>query len=222
MRHGEVSYFAADGSPLDPRSVPLTATGRQQACAAQVVLHDAGLERVFASPLPRTQETARLATAEALPIEVIEDFREVHAGRLRDIAADQRRDAVVNAYRGAEGADARFLGGEEMAGFAHRVQQAWRALCFSQTDAWTCALLVAHDAVNRVILADVLDCGLEVIQRLEQDLAGIAIIDLAPYPGVDEARLEPPAVLRAMNVTAHDLGKTSLRLSSMEWVAQSV
>jgi broad specificity phosphatase PhoE len=38
MRHGEVSYFAADGRPLDPRTVSLTAQGRAQAEAAQAVL----------------------------------------------------------------------------------------------------------------------------------------------------------------------------------------
>ena len=34
MRHGAVSYFTADGAPVDPDAVPLTEEGRAQAEAA--------------------------------------------------------------------------------------------------------------------------------------------------------------------------------------------
>jgi probable phosphoglycerate mutase len=220
MRHGEVSYFAADGRPLDPRTVSLTAQGRAQAEAAQAVLAGVGIERVFASPLPRTQETARLAPGGQSAVEVIDDLHEVRAGRLRDIPAAERRDRVATAYHGAEQPGATFLGGEEMAAFAARVTAAWDRLCFADPAPWACALLVAHDAVNRVILAHLLGCDLSVIERLEQDLAGIAIIDLAEAACSD--LVLPSAVVRAMNITAHDLGKAQLRLNSMEWVAQSL
>jgi probable phosphoglycerate mutase len=38
VRHGHVDYFDADGRPLDPRSVPLSNCGVQQASALGQVM----------------------------------------------------------------------------------------------------------------------------------------------------------------------------------------
>jgi broad specificity phosphatase PhoE len=56
-RHPEVSYLDAVGRPHPPRTVPLTAGGRERAAAA------VPLDRAVVSGLPRTVETAAIVLA---------------------------------------------------------------------------------------------------------------------------------------------------------------
>ena len=58
MRHAEVSYFRADGSPVDPAEVPLNEDGVAQAHAVAEAFRAIDLDRVVTSGLPRTLETA--------------------------------------------------------------------------------------------------------------------------------------------------------------------
>ena len=60
MRHGAVAYFDDEGRPVAPDDVPLTAEGREQAEATRALLGSVELDRVIASGLPRTSETAAL------------------------------------------------------------------------------------------------------------------------------------------------------------------
>src|SRR5260370_9601438 len=99
MRQGEVDYFGPDGKPYRPETVPLNAEGREQAAAAARELAAVPLDRVVASGLRRSVETAALAigprplTAENRP-----DLREIETGklsRLRALSPRQVEDAFL-------------------------------------------------------------------------------------------------------------------------------
>ncbi|MOA44965.1 hypothetical protein D3C78_1673120 [compost metagenome] len=106
---------------------------------------------------------------------------------------------------------ARFLGGESFESFSERVLDAWNALLQRP---WSQALLVAHDAVNRVLLSHVAGgTPLSCLQAFEQDPACINIIDLDVHDG--QLRR---ALLRTVNYTAYDSIKERSRLTVMEQV----
>ena len=67
MRHAEVSYFRADGSPVDPAEVPLNEDGVAQARAVAEAFRAIDLDRVLTSGMPRTLETARIVAPTAEP-----------------------------------------------------------------------------------------------------------------------------------------------------------
>src|ERR671914_421469 len=60
MRHGAVSYFRDDGTPVDPDAVVLNEEGRAQAAAARDLLAQVEFDRVLTSGLRRTNETAEI------------------------------------------------------------------------------------------------------------------------------------------------------------------
>ena len=99
MRHAEVSYFDAEGRPVDPAQVPLNEDGVAQATAAARAFADVELDRVVTSGLPRTLETAAIVApvhaAESWP-----ELRELEGGRLSEIPADALREEFVHAFRG--------------------------------------------------------------------------------------------------------------------------
>lgn len=206
VRHGEVSYFADDGRPYRPDTVPLNEEGRTQALALAELLGSVPLDRVISSTLRRSVETAEvLAAARGLAVQTYEDLREIRPGRLADIPPDTIQQAFVGAFSGDLGRDSRFLGGETFGSLEDRV-----LACFDRLlaeDNWRTALVVAHGGVNRTILARALGTGLNGFARLEQDACCVNIIDVAA---------EGYYLVRLVNYTPYNPAKTGLELTTME------
>ncbi|HEX8168762.1 MAG TPA: histidine phosphatase family protein [Beijerinckiaceae bacterium] len=212
MRHAEVSYFAADGTAVDPRSVTLTERGRAQAAAMAEALAEVPFDRAVCSGMPRSRDTAAaVLAARAIDIEDEPDFREIRAGRLREVPPERRRADLVYALESAALEGARFAGGESFMDFEARVLAAFTRLLSDPT--WRRLLLVAHDAVNRVLLAWAAQAGLAALAAFEQDMGCLNLIDLDMADGMVERR-----IIRLVNYTPYDPVKAKLFLTSMEQV----
>jgi broad specificity phosphatase PhoE len=200
MRHAEVAYFEADGSPRLPRDVALTAAGEEQARAAGLALADVTFDRVVASGLPRTLQTARLVAS--VEPESWRDLRELEPGRLSDIAEDELETAFTRVFRGVVPETTRFLGGETVGELFDRVLPALERLL---ADDWDTALAVLHGGVNRAILSYALTARRTFLGSLEQAPACINVLD------VDTAW-----VVRLVNHTPYDPAHLGGRLTTME------
>ncbi len=210
MRHAEVAYFDEAGRPHPPRTVPLTAEGREQARAAARALAPVPLDRVVTSPLPRTAETARLVLdGRSLAPEVREELREIEGGRLRDIPEEGLEAAFTGAFLRL-GRESRFLGGETFGAFVDRVVPAFPALCAEL--GWRHLLVVAHGGTNRAILLHALGAGIASFGAIEQDAACVNIIDVEPDPAGDGVR----AIVRLLNHTPYNEQKLGLERTTME------
>ena len=225
LRHAEVSYVTAEGAPiLETDSVPLTETGRAQAKLAGDALRAVMFDRVIASPLLRTMETARLVVAGREQghgiegIETLSGLREIAEGDYGDLPDDEglKRRELSYAYERAVEEGARYAGGDSYVSFARRVRGAFFPLLEGD---WRNLLIVSHDAVNRVILGSVLLGGgsdddivsiLRLLPRLEQDYGCMNLIEVDRRDGDILLRV------KMMNVTGYDLGKVGLGLTSME------
>lgn len=215
MRHAHVSYFDADGRPLDPRTVPLTAEGRAQARAAADLLADVRFDVAVCSGLARTVETARIVLgARRVPLEEDARLKEVRGGRLAAVPADALERTIAFAYDGAGDPDGGFIGGERWVDFGARVGAAFDALV--ARDDWLNLLVVAHDGVNRVLMSTLAGAGLAGLKAFEQDPACINILEL----DVRDGRLER-GHLRAVNLAAYDPVRDGQHLMVMEKIHRS-
>jgi broad specificity phosphatase PhoE len=201
MRHGAVAYFE-DGRPLAPDDVPLTADGREQAEATRALLEGVRLDRVIATGLPRTMETAALV-APGREIESWPELREIMGAKLSSIPPGELEEAFVHAFRGVVPNEKRFLGGETIGQLFDRVLPAVTRLV--DDTGWDTALVVAHGAVNRAILSFALTGERTFLGRFEQAPGCLNVLDVG-----DEW------VVRAVNVAASDLVHRSTRLTQME------
>jgi broad specificity phosphatase PhoE len=202
MRHAAVSYFD-DGKPVRPDEVPLTEEGIQQARAAGEALSTVDFDRVVASGLPRTVETARIV-APAVDAETWPDLRELEGGRLGDIPEDQLERTFVRAFHGVVPEDARFLGGETIGSLFDRVLPALDRL-LADLD-WDVVLAVLHGGVNRAILSYALTGRREFLGGFEQAPACINVLDIG----------ESGWIVRAVNVAPYDPMHLRGRLTTME------
>jgi broad specificity phosphatase PhoE len=201
MRHAQVAYFE-NGRPLQPETVPLTETGREQARAAAEVLAGIRFDRVITSGLLRTVETARIVAPEAEP-ESWPELREIESGRLGDIPEDELERAFLEAWRDVVPEADRFLGGETIGSLLDRVLPAVDRLVADPE--WDVVLAVLHGGVNRAILSYALTGGRMMLGNFEQAPACINVLDV----GEDW-------VVRAVNTTPTDLAHRSGRLRTME------
>jgi broad specificity phosphatase PhoE len=204
MRHAEVSYFTADGTPVDPSEVSLNEEGLAQARATAQALIGVDLDRVVTSGLPRTLETAAIiapgGAAESWPA-----LRELEGGRLSEIPADALRDEFVHAFRGVIPNEARFLRGESIGELFDRVLPALDRLVGDES--WHTALAVLHGAVNRAILSYALTGERMFLGHFEQAPACVNVLDLGEGG---------EWIVRAVNVAPYDLLHASHRQTTME------
>lgn len=210
MRHADVSYFDAQGNPLDPRTVPLTPRGREQAAAAAGVLADVRFDRAICSGLTRTLETARIVLGDReLPLEEDTRLKEVRGGRFADIPGAECEASIAYAYEGTTLPGGSFIGGERWTDFETRITGAWRDI-LDRND-WCNLLLVAHDGVNRLLMSTVVGVGLAGMRAFEQDPACVNMIELDIREGTVER-----AYLRAVNLCAYDPVRDGQHLTVME------
>jgi probable phosphoglycerate mutase len=204
MRHAEVSYFDDNGTPVDPREVPLNDEGIEQAKAVAEALHGIALDRVLTSGLPRTLETASFvapdAAAESWP-----EFREIQGGRLSEIPADALHREFVHAFRGVIPNESRFLRGESIGELFDRVLPALERLVAD--DSWHTALAIFHGGVNRAILSYALTGERMFLGHFEQAPACVNVLDLGEGG---------EWIVRAVNVAPYDLLHLSHRQTTME------
>lgn len=206
MRHGAVAYFDAAGRPVAPDDVPLTDEGRAQAKAACALLADVELDRVVASGLPRTRETAALV-APLRQVETWPDLREIAGDRFASIPPGELEQAFVHAFHGVVPNDKRFLGGETIGELFDRVLPALGRLLADER--WDTALVVAHGAVNRAILSYALLGDRTFLGRLEQAPGCLNVLDVARGPS-------PEWIVRAVNIAPADPAHRATRLTQME------
>ena len=200
MRHAEVAYFDA-GKPVDPREVPLTEAGREQARAAAEALTGVAFDRVLTSGAPRTLETAAIVAPGSQP-ESWPDLYEIGGGRFSEIPEDELEHEFVHAFRGVVPNEARFLRGESIGQLFDRVLPALERLL---ADDWDTALAVLHGGVNRAIISYALTGERLFLGPFEQAPACINILDV----GDDW-------IVRAVNVAPYDLAHLAHRQTTME------
>ncbi len=169
-RHGETPWNA-EGRYQGQIDIPLSPVGEAQAKALGERLKDVDIRKAVASPLSRAQATARFALGpqrESLLL-TDADIQEIAHGEWEGLLASEIHDkdpVRLRAWR--EEPDTVLMpGGESL---RQVLERSWRGLANAANglEADDTLLLVAHDAVNRVILCRVLGIPLSRLWTFRQ------------------------------------------------------
>ncbi len=169
-RHGETPWNA-EGRYQGQIDIPLSPVGEGQAQALGERLKDVEIARAVASPLARAQLTARYALGpqREVLLQTDADIQEIAHGEWEGLLASEIHEkdpARLRAWR--EEPDTVLMpGGESL---RQVLDRSWRGLVraaegLGPTDT---LLVVAHDAVNRVILCKVLGIPLSRLWTFRQ------------------------------------------------------
>ena len=159
-RHGETPWNA-EGRYQGQEDIPLSPVGESQARALGARLADVRIDRAVASPLVRAKTTAEFALGDARAAQLVTDpgLMEIAHGSWEGLLASEIRDRDgerLQAWRDAP--DTVLMpgpGGESLQMVFDRAWPAFARAAEGLDDDDT-LLVVAHDAVNRVLLCHLL------------------------------------------------------------------
>lgn len=158
-RHGETPWNA-EGRYQGREDIPLSPVGEDQAAALARRLAPVHIDRAVASPLQRARCTAELALGPERAAMLTTDagLVEIAHGSWEGLLASEiaaRDPERLAAWRSAPDTVQMPDGGESLRQVFDRCWPAFVRAC-AGLDATDTVLVVAHDAVNRLILAQVL------------------------------------------------------------------
>ena len=147
VRHGATEWNER-GLCLGRKDIPLSGTGRRQAELLRDALEGERFDAVFASPLARAVETARILGREP---RLLPDLVEIDRGLWEGLLPDElrRRDPAFHARWYADPQGLAMPGGEA---FGDLWERAGRALALLAEGGGS-VLAVGHRALNRVLIA---------------------------------------------------------------------
>jgi broad specificity phosphatase PhoE len=193
VRHGQ-TLWNAEGRYQGRIDSALSPLGRSQAVRLARALAAAPFAAVYSSPLVRAWDTALvIAASHRLSVVPVEELREIALGAWEGLTEEEitRRFGDVVARRRRDPERVVPEGGESLAQVQARAMRAMERI-LARHDDGTIAV-VAHGAVNKMILLSALNAPLSSYWRIRQDNAGISIVDVI---GAHKA-------VRVMNETAH-------------------
>ncbi|MDW8039205.1 MAG: histidine phosphatase family protein [Thermoguttaceae bacterium] len=179
VRHGATEHNLAQPPRLQGRrlNAPLAPEGRRQAERTAQLLAQVRLEAVYTSPLLRARQTAELiALPHQAPLYEVEAFTEIDVGRWEGMDWASIRQQAPQWYALFE-ADAGRHGYPEGENFQQVQERTVAALAqILPRHLGQAIAIVAHNVVNRCLLAHVLGIPLAQYRRITQDNCGVSIL----------------------------------------------
>nr|WP_075487765.1 histidine phosphatase family protein [Prochlorococcus marinus] len=198
IRHGETNWNK-EGRFQGQIDIPLNENGKDQARKTFEYLRKIPFNKAFSSSMHRPYETAKiiLQNREDLKIERIDSLVEIShglwEGKLETEIREKWPALLKNWHDKPE--EVKMPEGESIKDVSKRSVEAFDKICLSQKDNDLC-LLVAHDAVNKTLICNILGINYSNIWMIKQGNGGITIIDLFKDPN-------KPPVISALNITTH-------------------
>lgn len=188
-RHGETPWNA-EGRYQGQIDIPLSPTGEGQARALGARLADVRIDRAIASPLTRARTTAEFALGDVRKAQLGTDagLLEIAHGEWEGLLASEIRERDPERLRdwreAPESVQMPGAGGESLQQVLDRAWPAFERATADLGDGDT-LLIVAHDAVNRVLLCRILGIPLNRLWSFRQAPATLNLLE-----GPEAARME--------------------------------
>ncbi|HEY2346348.1 MAG TPA: histidine phosphatase family protein [Xanthomonadaceae bacterium] len=192
-RHGETPWNA-EGRYQGQTDIALSPVGEEQARKLGLRLADAKITRAVASPLTRARHTAELALgpARASMLSFDAGLLEIHHGTWEGKLAAEIGDFDGDRFKAWRSAPESVLmpgaGGESLEHVLARAWPAFERACNGLGDD-DLLLVVAHDAVNRVLLCRILGIPLSKLWGFRQAPTTLNLLEGRDVDSMEVVRL---------------------------------
>lgn len=190
-RHGETAWNA-EGRYQGQEDIPLSETGEKQARRLGERLRDVRIDRAVSSPLTRAYDTAQFALGEVRsPMLMLDNglMEIAHGSWEGKLAAEIQAEDPERFRAWRETPDKVHMpGGESLKKVLDR---AWSALAAASAEmaADETLLVVAHDAVNRVLLCRILGLPLSRLWSFRQAPTTLNLLEGPDVEALEVVRL---------------------------------
>ena len=198
IRHGETNWNK-EGRFQGQIDIPLNENGKDQARKTSEYLRNITFNKAFSSSMNRPFETAKiiLQNNNDIKIEKIDALVEIShglwEGKLEVEIREEWPSLLKNWHEKPEVVV--MPEGESIKDVSERSLEAFGKICLSQKDN-DLTLLVAHDAVNKTLICNMLGLNYSDIWMIKQGNGGITVIDIFS----DNSK---SPVISSLNITTH-------------------
>ncbi len=196
IRHGETNWNR-EGRFQGQMDIPLNDTGILQAQKTAQLLASTKIHQIISSPLKRPYQTAQaILEQHPVSIQTIDALQEISHGTWEGkLHAQVETEYPGQLDRWATAPETvQMPEGEDLVMVWKRATQAWVEILERATG--TTTVVVAHDAINKAILCQLVGLGPPAFWRFKQGNGAVTVID---YPqGIGER-----PVLNCVNFTTH-------------------
>ena len=198
VRHGETDWNK-EGRFQGQIDIPLNETGKNQAQKASNFLKSIDFNKAYSSSMSRPLETAKIILGKKsnLSILKIDELSEISHGLWEGKLEKEIKTTwpeMLNKWH-QEPENVIMPEGESIEDVSKRSLNAWQNICKNQNKN-DITLVVAHDAVNKTLICNILGLSYSQIWTIKQGNGGITVIDIFDNPDKDN-------VLSALNITTH-------------------
>lgn len=175
VRHGESIANTKGIYQGQTYNTPLSVMGKKQAEALARYFEDVEICKVLTSPLIRTKETAgKVAGLKQVPLFEVGEIIETNHGQWEGLEKKVILDKWPNIYQLwlTKPAEVKFPGGETFLETRMRVLYWWNKVIKEEHD----VLVVTHDNIIRIIVAEVLGLNLNNIWKFQLHPAAVTTI----------------------------------------------
>ena len=198
IRHGETNWNK-EGRFQGQIDIPLNENGKDQARKTCEYLKNIFFNKAFSSSMHRPYETAQIILQNNKEIKtkkidsLVEISHGLWEGKLEAEIKEKWPILLKNWHDKPE--QVVMPEGESIKDVSERSIEAFDKICLSQKDN-DHTLLVAHDAVNKTLICNILGMNYSNIWMIKQGNGGITVIDLFKDPSKSP-------VISALNITTH-------------------
>jgi len=201
VRHGETDWNK-ESRFQGQIDIPLNETGKEQGRKAAQLLKETPLDFAISSPMLRPKETAELILAyhDQIPLEFRDKLLEIShgtwEGKLKPEVKMEYPELLKQWQETPE--LVQMPNGENLKQVWDRAVSCWEEIVAEKTtagDEMKSGIVVAHDAINKVILCALLGLSVSNFWNVKQGNGAVSVID---YPDA-----EGLPVLQAINITSH-------------------
>ncbi len=172
VRHGRPDFPEGEKPCIGRTDLPLSQEGRRQMEALRRQLAGKGIRRIYASPLSRCVESARILSGGQIPVTVLEELREIDMGAWEGLPFSEIRERYPEEYA-ARGQDMAYFtppGGESFAACQKRARKALEQI---RAEGGGSCVLLAHAGVNRALISWKENRPLEELLRIPQEYGSV-------------------------------------------------
>lgn len=177
VRHGESVANTEGIYQGQTYNTPLSPVGRKQAKALAKYFAQINLNRIVASPLLRTIETASaVAVSKNIVLESEDQILETNHGEWEGL----KKELIASRWKGlyqlwmSKPEDVKFPNGETFKETQIRVLNWWGQISQTKSD----TLVVTHDNIIRILVTEILGLGLNNIWKFDLNPAAVTRIDV--------------------------------------------
>jgi broad specificity phosphatase PhoE len=179
VRHGQTAWNAGSGDERfrGRTDLPLDDTGHAQARAVDTRLASEPIAALYSSPLLRPRQTLEpLAARTGLPVQPHRGLIDIAYGQFQGLTHDEAAATFPEQYAmwATTPSQVHFPQGERLADVQARLLSLLHEL--SERHPGQTVVLAGHQIVNKVLACTVLGLDLDQIWRIQQDTAGIDVL----------------------------------------------